>query len=110
MESETDRLHQQLIKLGDMMGDGLHHEDPWISREYRKVLKALHPEMFPSKKRKPSQKLIRTLIPCTCGAKGWVFVRFNEGKVGIKCKDCQRATGECNSNTEACENWNKLVH
>ncbi len=36
-------LHKQLVKLGDMMGDGLHHEadGKWISKEYKKILKAL---------------------------------------------------------------------
>lgn len=38
-----DHLNNQLIKLGDMMGDGMHHEPggKWIEREYKKVLKAL---------------------------------------------------------------------
>lgn len=33
-----DRLYGQLVKLGDMMGDGLHHEPggKWISRDYKK--------------------------------------------------------------------------
>ncbi len=37
------RLHKQLVKLGDMMGDGLHHEadGKWIAKEYKKTLKAL---------------------------------------------------------------------
>ncbi|WP_434340225.1 hypothetical protein [Motilimonas cestriensis] len=36
-------LHKQLVKLGDMMGDGLHHESDgkWIKAEYRRTLKAL---------------------------------------------------------------------
>ncbi|WP_228842851.1 hypothetical protein [Vibrio parahaemolyticus] len=44
MDKDTkDHLHRQLIKLGDMMGDGLHHEPDgkWISAEYRRVMKAL---------------------------------------------------------------------
>lgn len=37
------RLHRDLIKLGDMMGDGLHHEPDgkWIEQEYRRTAKAL---------------------------------------------------------------------
>lgn len=36
---DNKKLHEQLIKLGDMMGDGLHHEDggKWIEREYKKI-------------------------------------------------------------------------
>ncbi|EKO3439426.1 hypothetical protein NTE19_003318 [Vibrio fluvialis] len=44
LSKETeDRLYRNLIKLGDMMGDGLHLEPDgkWISREYSKTLKAL---------------------------------------------------------------------
>lgn len=52
MDNETkEHLHQQLIKLGDMMGDGLHHEPggKWINREYKKVCRALG--YIPTKKR-----------------------------------------------------------
>lgn len=43
-----DFLSNRLIKLGDMMGDGLHHEPDgkWIEREYRDTLKALYPELY----------------------------------------------------------------
>ena len=39
----TDHLHRQLIKLGDMMGDGLHLEPDgkWISQEYARICRAL---------------------------------------------------------------------
>ena len=107
-DTERDRLHQQLIKLGDMMADGLHYEDPSISREYRKVSKLLYPEMYPKKKRKPSQSLIRTLKECDCGQKGWTFKRYNNETVGIRCKSCGKTTGECVSNTDACKKWNAL--
>ena len=37
------RLHKQLVKLGEMMGDGLHLEPDgkWIAKDYKKILKAL---------------------------------------------------------------------
>lgn len=42
----NDNVHAQLIKLGDMMGDGLHHEPDgkWIEREYKKIFDSLYPE------------------------------------------------------------------
>ena len=51
LSQETkNHLHNQLIKLGDMMGDGLHHEPDgkWINREYKQTLKALG--MLPKRK------------------------------------------------------------
>jgi hypothetical protein len=43
MTAENDALHRQLIRLGDMMGDGQHHErgGAWIAKEYRATAKAL---------------------------------------------------------------------
>lgn len=54
-QSDRDFLSRQFIRLGDMMGDGLHHEPDgkWISTEYRKISKLLYPEEF---KRKRKQK------------------------------------------------------
>lgn len=102
-------LHEQLIKLGDMMGEGMHHDDPSIEKEYRRVAKLLYPEMYPRKKRRPSQQLISTLIKCTCGQEGWTYTRYKNGSVGIKCKNCGRQTGECIDNLRARDKWNDLV-
>lgn len=42
-DEAKDRLHRDLVKLGDMMGDGLHLEPDgkWISTEYRRICRAL---------------------------------------------------------------------
>ncbi|MFA7100068.1 MAG: hypothetical protein WC143_08345 [Eubacteriales bacterium] len=42
-EKQKDRLYSQLIKLGDMMGDGMHYEPDgkWIEKEYKQTMKAL---------------------------------------------------------------------
>lgn len=44
MDKATENhLLSQLVKLGDMMGDGLHLEPDgkWISTEYKRILRAL---------------------------------------------------------------------
>lgn len=43
MKQENDHLYSQLVKLGDMIGDGLHHEPggKWITKEYINVARAL---------------------------------------------------------------------
>jgi hypothetical protein len=33
----------QFCKLGEMIGDGLHWEEPWISKEYKRLAKILIP-------------------------------------------------------------------
>ena len=42
-EVDREYLHRQLVRLGDMIGDGLHLEPDgkWITREYRKVSRSL---------------------------------------------------------------------
>lgn len=37
-------LWNQFCRLREMIGDGLHHEEPWISKEYKKLQKILIPE------------------------------------------------------------------
>jgi hypothetical protein len=103
---DNDQSYQQLIKLGDMMGDGMHHQDPWIAKEYRKTLKSLHPEMFPKKQRKPTQSIIKTLHVCTCGAIGWTFKRFSPFGVQLYCKGCDRHSEVVSSNAKARDSWN----
>lgn len=46
-------------KLGEMIGDGLHHEEPSISKEYNKLRKILIPETPEEKKRKKEIRKIR---------------------------------------------------
>ncbi|CAI1686761.1 hypothetical protein [Serratia fonticola] len=36
---ERQHLHDQLIKLGDTLGDG--DADPWVGKEYRRICKLL---------------------------------------------------------------------
>jgi hypothetical protein len=42
-DDRTTHLHNQLVKLGDMLGDGMGDEPDgaWIKKEYRRVCKAL---------------------------------------------------------------------
>lgn len=55
MTNDNEFLWNQFIKLGDMMGDGLHYEPDgkWITREYKKLSKILCP---PTEEEKQIQK------------------------------------------------------
>lgn len=86
-------LESQLVKLGDMMGDGLHYEPDgkWIEREYQKVLYALYPDI---KKRKHqaqtnrnnfrAKKVIMENL-CTCGA---ILKQTRQGSLTLECMAC----------------------
>jgi hypothetical protein len=69
---DRDFLHNQLIKLGDMMGDGLHHESDgkWIEKEYKKVYRALYPENFTEQRKlineKRNNKIAEKLLTVKC--------------------------------------------
>lgn len=108
MNIERDRLHRDLVILGDMIGDGLHYEDPSISREYRKIAKKLYPHAYQRKHRKPTQAFLRTLKVCSCGQTGWAYTKYSNNSVGFKCKSCNKNTGECKSNADARDKWNNL--
>lgn len=42
---ENEFEWNQFCKLGEMIGDGLHYEEPWISKEYKRLSRILIPEI-----------------------------------------------------------------
>jgi hypothetical protein len=107
-DEERSRLNRELVKLADII-ETLDYEEPdysYYQREYRKVAKQLHPEMYPKKRRKPSQKLIRTLTVCDCGNEGWKW-RQIEGAVQILCPNCDRQSEAKPTNAKARDSWNE---
>ena len=72
---EEDVLYKRLIRLGDMMGDGLHHEPSgkWIEKEYEQILIELG--IAKPKKRKSNVQRINEYMAnrlkvakCLCGS------------------------------------------
>lgn len=89
-ESTAD-LNSQLIKLGDMMGDGLHLEPDgkWISREYKQVAKALG--LLPKRTvnvDRINQAMIRRVIDVQCGKCGGHLKQTRSGSKRAICIDC----------------------
>ena len=77
-ERDNEFEWNQFIRLGDMMGDELHHEPDgkWITREYKRLSKILIPEIAEAYKEKRKRKAastneqIKKLIEkfkCSCG-------------------------------------------
>lgn len=89
---DKDLLEDRLVRLGDMMGDGLHLEPGgrWIEREYKKTLKSLG--LLELVKRKNNSNKINEFmakrlkeVKCTCGSE---LVQSRSGSFIGKCNKC----------------------
>jgi len=84
-------LHSQLVKLGDMMGDGLHLEPggKWINTEYRKILKSLG--MLPPRKNNSAvinEKMIKRVAQVPCPNCNGILKQTRSGAKRAKCQQC----------------------
>jgi hypothetical protein len=59
MARDNEFIWNQFCKLGEMIGDGLHHEEPWISKEYKRLQKILLPETKEEKEYKSKARKLR---------------------------------------------------
>ena len=99
MERENRFEWEQFCRLGEMMGDGLHHEEPWIGKEYKKLLKILIPETELEKDLKKNarktrneniDKQIKELLSsdkCACGGD---LQQSRSGSKVVKCAECDK--------------------
>lgn len=92
-KKKRELLQRRLVQLGDMMGDGLHYENPSISREYRKVMNLLYPEITKQRREKTKAKNNQSVMnflknkKCDCG--GEMF-QTRDGGLVIKCSLCHQ--------------------
>lgn len=98
-----DRLYRQLIQLGDMMGDGQHLEPggKWISRDYKKVAKALGlleltPEQKTAKKainadRRAAidERMVQRVREFSCRKCGGEVKQTRKGSKRAQCTQCE---------------------
>lgn len=94
---ETDDfVWEQFCRLGEMIGDGLHHEPDgkWITRDYNRLAKILVPgikEALQAKRKLKADhvtKQISELIKvkkCSCGGE---LIQKRKGTKVVYCKDC----------------------
>lgn len=89
---DENMLEDRLVRLGDMMGDGLHlePEGKWIEKEYKKTLKALgllEPIKRNSNSEKINEFMVKRLkeVKCTCGSE---LVQSRSGSFIGKCVKC----------------------
>ena len=71
---DQQALWDRFIKLGDMIGEGLHYEEKWISKDYNQLSKILMPDMHKSmrfskneaRNKRVQEKLLTD--KCNCGS------------------------------------------
>lgn len=93
-ERENQFEWNQFCKLGEMIGDGLHYEEPWISKEYTRLQKILLSETqeekdYKKKVRKEKNKNINNQVKeklktdkCECGSE---LEQTRSGSKRVKC-------------------------
>lgn len=95
-EKAKERLHNQLIRLGDMMGDGLHLEPDgkWIGREYKQVARALG--LLPKQKRprnperanKINEAMLKRVSDVSCPKCNNELKQTRKGSKRAACVNC----------------------
>jgi hypothetical protein len=97
MEKDNEFMWRQFCRLGEMIGDGLHYEEPWISRDYKRLQKILLPETdiekeYRLKIRKiKNEKLDKQILErlkadrCDCGGE---LVQTRSGSRTVVCIKC----------------------
>ena len=91
LNKDNDFLHRQLIRLGDMMGDGLHHEPDgkWISKEYKRISKALG--IGPKRKNHSAdinKLMIERIKTVKCQKCQGKLYQTRSGSMRAQCIDC----------------------
>lgn len=89
--SDREVLNRRLIKLGDMIGDGLHHEPDgkWITQEYKQTLKMLG--MSPPRKNNSeriNQAMKQRVIDVPCGKCSGKLKQTRSGSKRAVCESC----------------------
>lgn len=88
--TNQDRLYDQLVRLGDMIGDGMHHDSDgaWIVKEYKQVCKALGITRPRRSNTSAINVTVATYIDknrCECGG---LFKQSRSGSMRVYCTCC----------------------
>ena len=92
---ENEFEWNQFIRLGEMIGDGLHYEDPWISKEYKRLAKILVPitdwekdykaEIRRKKNENTNKQIEERLKTDTCSKCQSVLKQVRSGSKVVQC-------------------------
>jgi len=89
--NDEDFSYRQLVRLGDMMGDGLHHEPDgkWIEKEYKNTLKTLG--IYPKRKnnsKEINEAMNKSLQNIVCQKCNGILTQTKSGSMRAKCQVC----------------------
>ena len=96
MNDDKAYLYERLIKLGDMMGSGLHLEPDgkWIEKEYRQTMRLLGVKHHVKKREQHATSQIDEFmkkrcidVACECGG---ALKQTRKGAFTAKCTNCGR--------------------
>ncbi len=92
-QEAEDRNYRQLVKLGDMMGDGLHHEPggKWIEKEYTRVAKALgliEPKKRANNSAEINERMAERVKEVSCPGCQQPLKQTRSGSMKAKCTGC----------------------
>jgi len=86
-------LWNQFAQLGEMIGDGLHYEDPSISKQYKRLSRMLMPEehkhMRQLKNAKIDEAVEGRLKDDRCFKCSGKLSQVRSGSFVVKCQDCK---------------------
>lgn len=99
MTEGKDLQWRQFCRLGEMIGDGLHYEEPWILKEYKQLQSILLPEATKMEKernkkvRQEKNKQLNELIAKKlevdkCSQCGGNLKQTRSGAKVVKCINC----------------------
>lgn len=89
----NDFLHDQLVKLGDMIGDGLHHEPDgrWIAKEYARIARALgYAPPRSSNVQAINESMAIALSKTRCPNCGGALRQTRSGARRARCSGCEK--------------------
>lgn len=89
--TDNGHLHRQLIRLGDMIGDGLADEPggAWINREYKQTMRALG--IAPPRRNRAAQineRMRQRVGEVKCQGCGGELKQTRAGSTRAKCSAC----------------------
>lgn len=96
-EEHDQHLWSQFVKLGGMMGDGLHHEPDgkWIVKEYNKLAKILIPELKEQNKERRklkaeniNEQIQKLILEKKCGKCNGELRQSRSGSKIVYCVVC----------------------